>query len=213
MSPNDDLEHGDPERRIQDLERPLSQSEFGTETPTLGQEPRGGLRIGWVVLGLMVAVLVVSGGLLIARPSTTAGRPVAEPSSGVAGGGGRFSGTTPATPASPPSVSIQTFPEIPIPPQIPSPPPSAYDTSINVAGIGRSETIDCADRPASISGVENKVVLTGHCGRVDVSGVNNSVTIDSADAIDVSGMSNQVRFHSGNPELSSSGLDNTLERG
>jgi hypothetical protein len=61
--------------------------------------------------------------------------------------------------------------------------------------------------------VDNKVVLTGHCSRVDVSGLKNVVTIDSADAIVVSGMNNAVVFHSGTPELDNSGLDNTLGRG
>lgn len=220
MSPDDD-----PERRIQDLERSLAQSThegprspsaLAAETPTLAQGSRTGLKIGWVVLGLMVAALVVSGGVMLSRPSTTAGRPVAEMSpSDVAGGGGRFGTTTREAPSAPtPSEPTPAIPEVPplVPLEPPTPPPS-YDTSISVAGVGRSETIDCTDRPASISGVDNEVVLTGHCGRVDVSGVNNSVIIDSADAIDVSGMANHVTFHSGNPELSKSGLDNTVERG
>lgn len=219
MSPDDD-----PERRIQDLERSLAQSApertlsqsvpgepLPTETPA-AEGSRTGLKVGWVLLGLMVAAMVVSGGVILSRPSTTVGRPVAEKSTpDVAGGGGRFGSSTRETPSAPtPSAEVPSVSESP--PLVPLEPPP-YDTSISIAGVGRSETIDCADRPASISGVDNQVVLTGHCGLVDISGVNNSVIIDSADAIDVSGMANHVTFHSGDPELSRSGLDNTIERG
>jgi hypothetical protein len=48
---------------------------------------------------------------------------------------------------------------------------------------------------------------------VTVSGVRNTVTVDAADAIVVSGMNNAVTFHSGTPQLENSGIDNSLERG
>ncbi|MEI7717624.1 MAG: DUF3060 domain-containing protein [Mycobacterium sp.] len=61
--------------------------------------------------------------------------------------------------------------------------------------------------------MDNAVVLTGYCTRVDVSGVNNTVTIDESGAIDVSGINNKDVFHSGTAELHQSGFDNILERG
>jgi hypothetical protein len=61
--------------------------------------------------------------------------------------------------------------------------------------------------------VDNTVVLTGRCTRVDISGIQNTVTIDEAGVIDVSGMNNKVVFHSGSPKLNESGIDNTVQRG
>ena len=63
-----------------------------------------------------------------------------------------------------------------------------------------------------ISGVDNTVMLTGLCARVEVSGIENRVNIEEATAIVVSGLNNQVRFLSGTPELTKSGVGNTLER-
>ncbi|MCB9411224.1 MAG: DUF3060 domain-containing protein, partial [Mycolicibacterium sp.] len=56
------------------------------------------------------------------------------------------------------------------------------------------------------------VVLTGRCTRVEVSGIENRVNIGEAAAIVVSGLNNEVRFRSGTPELTKSGVGNTLER-
>jgi hypothetical protein len=56
-------------------------------------------------------------------------------------------------------------------------------------------------------------VLTGRCSRVDVSGIENVVTIDEAGVIEVSGLNNKVTFRSGTPELRKSGIGNSLERG
>ena len=79
--------------------------------------------------------------------------------------------------------------------------------------MGNQRTLACNDSVVSISGVDNTVVLTGRCNRVDVSGVQNTVTIDDAGSIDVSGLNNRVIFHFGTPELSQSGFDNTIQRG
>ena len=82
-----------------------------------------------------------------------------------------------------------------------------------MAGLDTRKTIACADNIVTISGVSNTVVLTGRCDRVDVSGIDNVVTLEEAGAIVVSGLNNKVTFHSGTPELSKSGIGNTLERG
>ena len=57
------------------------------------------------------------------------------------------------------------------------------------------------------------MVLTGHCARVDVSGVRNVVTVDAADSIVASGMNNKITYHSGTPEVDKSGIDNSVQRG
>jgi len=176
----------DPERRIAELERPLS---AGTPIEALPpSEPRRtGMRVGWIVLGVLILGLIVGGITIISDRRAAGSRPVAGPSATAA---------PTSSPASTATVS--------------RPPPGGL---LTVAGVGNQRTLACNDSVVSISGVDNTVVLTGRCDRVDVSGVQNSVTIDDAGAIVVSGLNNRVVFHYGTPELSQSGFDNTLQRG
>ena len=175
----------DPERRIRELEPPQPDATVADEPP------RTGLRAGWILLGLMIVALVVAGGAMLIDQAhrTVAGRASAPE---FAGGGGSFT-QSPPSPVAPPA-------------------PQA-GRSISVAGVGKQERYNCADSVVSVSGVDNKVLLTGHCGRVDVSGVGNTVIVESSDAIVVSGMNNAVTYRDGNPELSKSGMNNTLQRG
>jgi hypothetical protein len=66
---------------------------------------------------------------------------------------------------------------------------------------------------ASVSGVSNTVVLTGHCTSVTISGIENVVTIDESDAIVASGLDNRVLYRSSSPVIQTSGGSNVLERG
>jgi len=194
----------DPEGRIQDLERQLSDASAGEAPPTGSAGPRGGLRLGWLVLAVMIVALTVSGVMLAGRITWSrpvAGRPTAAEAAEATGGGGTFDRPTPQR--SPPERSTA-------PPTGIVTPPSG--DSISVAGVGKNETIACNERAANISGVDNEVVLTGHCVRVDVSGVRNTVAVEESDAIVVSGMDNNVTYRSGDPELEESGLRNTLQR-
>lgn len=168
--------------------------------------PRTGLRIGWLVFVLLVCALLVSGWFIVAdrMNAPVAGRPTVPP---MLGGSGTI---TKSPPGSPPKSPPGQYPsaEAPIDPS--AEPPVRGDS---VAGVDTVRTIACDDNAVSISGVRNTVTVTGYCTRVDVSGVNNVVTIENAGAIDVSGIRNRVQFRSGSPELSKSGIDNTLERG
>ena len=155
-----------------------------------GAPPRTGLRIGWLVFALLALALLVSGWFIAAdrmnRP--VAGQPTVPPMLGGSGSVGPSRGPSPAPTVEPP------------------------DRGGSVSGVGNVRTIVCDDNTASVSGVHNTVTITGNCTRVDVSGVENTVTIETAGAIVVSGIRNQVEFLSGSPELSKSGIDNTLER-
>lgn len=198
----------DPETRIADLERSAS---FPAGAGAPPDAPATGMRLGWIVLGLLIAGLVVGGVMILADRSgrPVAGRPTTPP---VAAGDGPTIGPTRTASATP-------APDSPTPPR-PRPAPTGAPTPkaggpISVSGVESRRTIDCADGVLSvnISGVKNTVVLTGRCARVEVSGIENRVTIEEAGAIDVSGLNNVVRFASGTPELSKSGIGNTLERG
>ena len=61
--------------------------------------------------------------------------------------------------------------------------------------------------------MDNTVVITGHCSRLEVSGMDNTVTVDAADAINASGMDNKITYHSGSPRVDTSGFSNSVEQG
>lgn len=195
----------DPEQRIADLEQGLARPEPGpgTAAPT-----RAGLRLGWIVFALLVAALVVGGGLLLvgSAQNTVPGVPVAaEPPDPP---------TQSLLPTARPEPPVQPSTGAPVTPEIPVPPGGPPGGgALSVSGIDRNETIDCAGRTVTVSGVGNAVVLTGRCDRVDISGVRNSVRIDEAAEIIVSGLDNDVVYLSGNPRLDESGLRNRLSRG
>ncbi len=200
----------DPEERIAELERPLLQSAAESEYPATA--PRVGLRLGWALLGLMIVGLIVAAGAVFGGRlgGSVSGRPTTP---AMVGGGGPVA-ESPSAPKVPMPPRPTGAPTVPMPPRPTGAPPSPPlpGTTVSVAGVGVKRTIECADNEVSVSGVDNEVILTGHCRRVDVSGVTNTVMIDTADAIDVSGMNNRVTFRSGTPELTNSGIDNTLAR-
>ena len=69
----------------------------------------------------------------------------------------------------------------------------------------------CEDADVNISGVNNTVTLTGHCLSVSVSGVENKITVDSADVIGASGFDNEIIYLSGDPKINASG-SNSVSR-
>ena len=81
-----------------------------------------------------------------------------------------------------------------------------------VIPVDSTKTINCTDGTVTISGIRNTVNITGHCVRVAVSGMNNNVTVDNADAIGASGFDNRVTFHSGSPQIDNAG-SNVVEQG
>ena len=64
-----------------------------------------------------------------------------------------------------------------------------------------------------VSGVSNTVVITGHCTSLTVSGVQNAITVDAVDTIDASGFNNKITYHSGSPKISKSGEGNVVQQG
>ena len=227
MDPQDD-----PEARIRDLERPLSDraqtSELGTqpyivagahpqppyETPyPQAPQPYSSRpsRSGLVVLAVVVlTLLIVGAGVAIYFANTglrdgavTAGRPT------IAGGGGALDQTPEARPS-------QDLPIVILPggpsgsgDAVAQAPPGGQ---FSVSGIEGNKRVACNDSLISVSGVSNTVTITGHCVSVTVSGVKNEVIVESADRIGASGFENRVTFQSGDPQIDNFG-DNVVERG
>lgn len=65
--------------------------------------------------------------------------------------------------------------------------------SLDIDGIGVSREVPCQGQDVDITGNANQIRLTGPCGRVRVHGSQHQVSLDTAAALEVSGIDNQVR--------------------
>ena len=223
MDPQDD-----PEARIRDLERPLSDmartSEMGAAQPapyayppTLPPINYGGpyptappmktasFRGWWIVLAVfavgaiaLVAGVAVVGAHLFSSRGSIVSSPGARPS--ISRGS--------VTPSSQPSPGATQTPTAGG--STATAPPGG---NLTVSGISQNRTIACNDSVVTVSGITNTVVLTGHCASLTVIGSQNVVTVDTADTIDASGIENQVTFHSGSPSVQNSGISNVVQLG
>lgn len=68
----------------------------------------------------------------------------------------------------------------------------AQSDEVTVEGIGLSRSVPCDGRDVGIYGANNKIDLTGACGKVIVHGSSHVVTIESASALTVSGAEHTV---------------------
>jgi hypothetical protein len=170
----------------------------------------GGAGRGWIVYGVMAALLVaIIGGTVIFFSNvfsnvnsiidTFGGTPTA--SNG--GGGGPFDGPSTRSGGNRP----------PAPTIAPSVPVGPVGGDISVAGVGDNRTIACNDSVVNVSGVSNTVVITGRCRSVTVSGVENTITVEAAATISASGFNNRVTYLSGAPQIENSGDSNVVENG
>lgn len=99
-----------------------------------------------------------------------------------------------------------------------SPPPAGVISSapsghLSVTGISVTKTIACDGGFASVEGISNVVTITGHCVSLTVSASANQITVDTADTITSSGVSNQIIFHSGSPVIDDSGISDVVQQG
>jgi hypothetical protein len=195
MEPQDD-----PEARIRELERPLSDQARTSEPvwsalpPTQAPLRRSTFPVAWAVLAVTVlTVLVVGAGAAIHFVSAGSGPPLG-------GGGG------PIQPGPAPTVAA---PNAVAKPEVLQ---ALAGKPLSVSGVEETTTVACTEGVISVSGVSNRVTVTGHCVSVDVSGVQNQVTLEAADAITASGFENRVVYRSGEPRVSNGG-DNVVERG
>ncbi|OSC38732.1 DUF3060 domain-containing protein [Mycobacterium decipiens] len=214
MNPEDD-----PETRIRELERPLDDvaraSELGSPQPSgyayppgpppqapppynygdpfLGRSSRSssGTRMWWILAALfVVGVLALVGGIA-AFSANRLSR-------------GNFVVLSPSPSVSRATQTPTAQPATPLPPA---------GASLSVSGVNVHRTIACNDNIVSISGVSNTVVITGHCASLTVSGMRNSVTVDSVDSIEAAGFNNEVTYRSGSPKISKAGDSNVVQQG
>lgn len=64
---------------------------------------------------------------------------------------------------------------------------------LKIEGVGISRDIDCDGEDVGVYGAENRIALTGNCGRVVVHGADHEVTFERARDLLVSGSKLKVR--------------------
>jgi Protein of unknown function (DUF3060) len=78
-----------------------------------------------------------------------------------------------------------------------------------------SETLAlvCNHGDLTVDGNTNLVNVTGHCAHLTVRGSHNKVIADAADTIYTDGSANLVVYHTGAPQIAVGGWENTVTRG
>lgn len=71
--------------------------------------------------------------------------------------------------------------------------PAVAAEPLKIEGVGISREVACDGEDVGVYGAENKIELTGACGRVVVHGADHEVTLEKAKELAVSGSKNRVR--------------------
>lgn len=99
----------------------------------------------------------------------------------------------------------------------PKPPTASTSEAIRVSAFGGSSSHDCLQgRNVVIEASNSTVVLRGTCGKVEVTGMGNTVTLEAAQNILVTGTMNKVLWRRGPgnrpPIISNTGLNNQISQ-
>jgi hypothetical protein len=230
MKPEDD-----PEAQIRELERSLAETahaaeiggtqapggytsspgpvppmpppvNYGASIPRTSPRSLTSSRLRWIVIGAFIFGPIAFGGFValntahqLSRGGLTTLSPAPTFFSTTAPNSLPNNGTQP--PGAAPSTSLTAGP----------PPPAGGNLSVN--GINENQTLTCNNSIVSVSGISNRVVISGHCKSLTLSGAQNSVTVDGVDSIEVSGFNNQVIYHTGSPSIDKSGAQNVVQQG
>ncbi len=90
---------------------------------------------------------------------------------------------------------------------------ASSDAGHAFTGIAQTEEHACAPgEDIDVSGTNNHLTLTGSCGEVTVSGLGQTVSIERAAAITLSGKNNTVTWAHGEPKVTKSGAGNQASR-
>jgi hypothetical protein len=73
--------------------------------------------------------------------------------------------------------------------------------------------VACDNGPLYITGASHTITITGRCSILDVAGTGHRITVDSADTINVSGLSNSITYDSGAPAVNDFGSQNVVGQG
>ncbi|WP_088413329.1 DUF3060 domain-containing protein [Mycobacteroides saopaulense] len=208
---------GDPEARIRELERSLSERARTSELGVPGQSPYPPpvygttapiprstvrkFRRRFIVFFALVTAGVAGFAFYLAKPTLPQDVPTSsEPMT---------TWPTRSTVVKIPTRTRATLSTTVAPGPTFVPPGSTF----SVSGTHKQVAVYCDECSVNVSGVSNTVEILGNCDTLTVSGVENAVTVDTAVKIGVSGFDNRVTYHSGEPDVSKSGNNNTVQQG
>jgi hypothetical protein len=84
--------------------------------------------------------------------------------------------------------------------------------NLTVGGSHGSKTVACNGGDLTLGGDHMTFTVTGHCRSLEVAGDDNHVTVDSADTIHAYGDDNATTYHSGSPTIDTT-PGNTVQQG
>lgn len=207
---------GDPEARIRELERSLSEraqhSELGVTNRSpypppvysASQIPRPSVRKVRRRFVLFAAVAIAGAAGLIfysAKPTLPQDNPIGSSQTPTKPLHSSPAETPTRATAAPPSTEASgpTF----VPP----------GSTFSVSGSHKQVAVNCDNCSINVSGVSNTVEVVGNCDTLTVSGIENTVNVETARKIDTSGFDNKVTYYFGEPEVAKSGDRNTVQQG
>ena len=97
-------------------------------------------------------------------------------------------------------------------PDIGRPLTAGAGTTVRVGGNNQLRKVVCDSGAVTVSGITNRVTITGHCASVTVSGHSNRVTVEDADDISTSGIANVVMYQTGSPRIDNEGISNVVKQ-
>ena len=90
----------------------------------------------------------------------------------------------------------------------------AHGGTLSFSGNGQHKTIACNDGRLTVTAINSAVNVTGHCASLTMSGFDTQVNVEKADAVEVSGYGNTVTDTTCNDaQLTLSGYNNALSVG
>lgn len=153
----------------------------------------------WVLLAVAIGIVTagIIGVAVFSNLGSTIGSSPRPAAPGISGGGGSVD--TPEV-------------QVPVDPNADVATVEAGDT-LSFGGVEQHKTIVCNQGTVNISGMSNTIEVQGDCAGVSVSGMDNAVTVESAQTLSASGFDNKVTYRTGDPQISTSGSGNTIEQG
>jgi hypothetical protein len=86
--------------------------------------------------------------------------------------------------------------------------------TINYGSLGTTTTLDCGGgKSLNVGGNNNTLTVKGTCGTVSIGGADNKIIIDKIDKrLNVVGINNTITYKDGNPEVENLGNGNTINK-
>lgn len=91
--------------------------------------------------------------------------------------------------------------------------PSHSDRSgqlVRVAESGTTKDLTCNGEDIAVGGSENKIIVRGRVGKVEVAGSTNDIQIENASMITINGVENRIRWSGSQPKIVDNGMENQV---